>query len=260
LLASFRANCIVSDTVNTLVCFRAFFFFAYLPAFLSFKHKNGLPFMHVIVIASQKGGSGKTTLTGNLAIAAELAGKSPAVLIDTDPQGSLAAWWNVRNAESPAFASATVAELNRKLDHLEAAGYSLAFVDTPPAIAQAISAVIAQADLVLIPTRPSPHDLRAVGSTVALVQEQRKPFAFVVTQAKPNTRLTVQAMAALSAHGAVASSVIHDRIDYAASMIDGRTVQETDPNSRSAAEVGKLWEFVHERLHGSTKARKETTA
>jgi chromosome partitioning protein len=216
--------------------------------------------MHVIVLASQKGGSGKTTLTGNLAIAAELARKGPAVLIDTDPQGSLAAWWNVREAESPVFASATVAELTNKLRDLEAAGYSLAFVDTPPAIAQAISAVIAQADLVLIPTRPSPHDLRAVGSTVALVREQGKPFAFVLTQAKPNARLTVQAMAALSTHGAVAPAVIHDRIDYAASMIDGRTVQETDPNSRSAAEVGELWEFVHERLHGSTKARKEGAA
>jgi chromosome partitioning protein len=45
--------------------------------------------MHVIVLASQKGGSGKTTLTGNLAIAAELAGGGPAVLIDTDPQSSL---------------------------------------------------------------------------------------------------------------------------------------------------------------------------
>ncbi len=49
--------------------------------------------MYVIVLASQKGGSGKTTLTGNLAIAAERAGETPAVLIDTDPQGSLAAWW-----------------------------------------------------------------------------------------------------------------------------------------------------------------------
>jgi chromosome partitioning protein len=230
-----------------------------LSVFLS-NTKTGLAFMHVIVLASQKGGSGKTTLTGNLAIAAELAGRGPAVLIDTDPQGSLAAWWNVRKAEQPAFASATVADLKNKLDDLEAAGYSLAFVDTPPAIAQAISAVIARADLVLIPTRPSPHDLRAVGSTVALVQEQGKPFAFVVTQAKPNTRLTVQAMAALSAHGAVAPAIIHDRIDYAASMIDGRTVQETGPNSRSAAEVGELWEFVHERLHASKKARKEQAA
>jgi len=234
--------------------------FVFLPFDLSSKHENGLAFMHVIVLASQKGGSGKTTLTGNLAVAAELAGNLSAVLIDTDPQGSLAAWWNVRKSESPAFASATVAELKAKLESLDAAGYELAFVDTPPAIAHAISAVIAQADLVLIPTRPSPHDLRAVGSTVELVQEQGKPFAFVLTQAKPNTRLMVQAMAALSAHGTVAPAVIHDRIDYAASMIDGRTVQETDPTGRSAAEMGELWEFVRERLHGSKKARKEAVA
>ena len=152
--------------------------------------------MHVVVIASQKGGSGKTTLTGHLAIAAELAGQRPAVLIDTDPQGSLAAWWNVRTAESPAFASSTVADLEKTLNDLKAAGYSLAFVDTPPAIAEAIKAVIEKADFVLIPTRPSPHDLRAVGSTVGIVQQKAKPFAFVVTQSKPNTRLTVQAMAA----------------------------------------------------------------
>jgi chromosome partitioning protein len=238
----------------------AFVLFVFLPFYVSSKHENGLAFMHVIVLASQKGGSGKTTLTGNLAIAAELAGNLSAVLIDTDPQGSLAAWWNVRKAESPAFASATVAELQAKLESLDAAGYELAFVDTPPAIAHAISAVIAQADLVLLPIRPSPHDLRAVGSTVELVQEQGKPFAFVLTQAKPNTRLMVQAMAALSAHGTVAPAVIHDRIDYAASMIDGRTVQETDPTGRSAAEMGELWEFVRERLHGSKKARKEAAA
>jgi chromosome partitioning protein len=238
----------------------AFALFVFLPSSFSFKHENGFAFMHVIVLASQKGGSGKTTLTGNLAIAADLAGDGSAVLIDSDPQGSLAAWWNVRKTATPAFASVTVAELKSKLGELEAAGYKLAFVDTPPAIAHAIRAVIAQADLVLIPARPSPHDLRAVGSTVELAREQGKPFAFVLTQAKPNTRLMVQAMAALSAHGAVAPAVVHDRIDYAASMIDGRTVQETDPNGRSAAEMAELWEFVRERLHGSTKARKEAAA
>jgi chromosome partitioning protein len=220
------------------------------------KHEKGFSFMRVIVLASQKGGSGKTTLTGHLAIAAELAAHGSAVLIDSDPQGSLAAWWNVRKAEVPVFAAATIAKLKGKLDDLEAAGYDFAFVDTPPAIAHAIKAVIALADLVLIPTRPSPHDLRAVGSTVELVQAQGKPFVFVVTQAKPNTRLTVQAMAALSAHGAVAPAIIHDRVDYAASMIDGRTVQETDPKGRSAAEIVELWEFVQKRLHERTKARK----
>ncbi|BEC72810.1 hypothetical protein VEE57_45260 (plasmid) [Escherichia coli] len=56
-------------------------------------------------------------------------------------------------------------------------------IDTPPAITEAIRDVVKLADLVLIPTRPSPHDLRAVGSTVDIAQETGRPFAFAVTQA-----------------------------------------------------------------------------
>ena len=73
-------------------------------------------------------------------------------------------------------------------------------VDTPPAITDAIRAVVALADLVLIPVKPSPHDLRAVGRTMEIARESGKGFCFVVTQAKANALLTVQAMAALSEH------------------------------------------------------------
>ncbi|MFB8916248.1 nucleotide-binding protein, partial [Xanthomonas phaseoli] len=62
--------------------------------------------MKTLVLASQKGGAGKTTLAAHLAIAAELAGAGPVVLIDTDPQGSLSAWWNSRDANTPALAAA----------------------------------------------------------------------------------------------------------------------------------------------------------
>ena len=45
--------------------------------------------MKVIAVASQKGGTGKTTLCGHLAVQAERMGAGPVALIDTDPQGSL---------------------------------------------------------------------------------------------------------------------------------------------------------------------------
>jgi chromosome partitioning protein len=212
------------------------------------------------VLASQKGGAGKTTLAAHLAVAAEAAGDGPAVLIDTDPQGSLSAWWNVRVSETPVLAPTTMAELAEKLEVLAAAGYTVAVIDTPPAITDAIQAVVTTATLVIIPTRPSPHDLRAVGSTVELVQGAGKPFVFTVTQAKPNTRLTVQAVTALSAHGAVAGSIVHDRVDYAGSMIDGRTVIETDGKGRSAEEMTELWAFIKARLAKSTKAQNEAAA
>jgi chromosome partitioning protein len=212
--------------------------------------------MKVIVLASQKGGVGKSTLSGNLAVGAELAGDGPAVLIDTDPQGSLSAWWNAREANAPALAPATLAGLGAKLEALEAAGFAYAVVDTPPAITDAIRAVVALADLVLIPVKPSPHDLRAVGRTVEIAREGGKPFYFVVTQAKGNALLTVQAMAALSEHGVVAPAIMHDRVDYASSMTDGRTVQESDPKGRSAAEVATLWAFVKAKLQENPQARK----
>ncbi|MDC5123751.1 ParA family protein [Acinetobacter baumannii] len=212
--------------------------------------------MKKLVLATQKGGPGKTTLAGHIAVAAELAGFGPVVMIDTDPQGSLAAWWNSREAEAPAFASSTIKDLSAKLEALAQAGFKLAVIDTPPAITTSIESVVELADLVLIPARPSPHDLRAVGSTVDIVNTAKRPFAFIVTQAKPNARLTVQAMAALSAHGEVAPVLVHDRVDFASSMIDGQTVQETDPNGRSADEVSRILAFVLERLQIKKKTKK----
>lgn len=214
--------------------------------------------MKTLVIASQKGGAGKTTLAAHLAVAAEQAGAGPAVLIDTDPQGSLAAWWNVREDTAPALATASLADLPAKLEALAAAGVKLAVIDTPPAITAAIRDVVRLADLVLIPTRPSPHDLRAVGHTVDIATDAGRPFVFAVTQAKPTAQLTVQAVAALSDHGPVAPSIIHDRVGYAASMIDGRTVNETEAKGRSADEVRQLLDYLLARMHKKHKARKET--
>lgn len=87
--------------------------------------------MKTIVLASQKGGVGKTTLAGHLAVAAEKAGAGPVVVIDTDPQGSLAAWWNAREASAPAFSPLT-SDLAGQLAGLAAAGVALVIIDTPP--------------------------------------------------------------------------------------------------------------------------------
>jgi chromosome partitioning protein len=204
--------------------------------------------MRVLALASQKGGSGKTTLSGHLAVQAQLSGAGPVVLIDIDPQGSLADWWNEREAELPAFAQTTVARLASDLEVLRQQGFRLAVIDTPPAITMAIQSVIQVAELIVIPTRPSPHDLRAVGATVDLCDRAGKPLIFVVNAATPKAKITYEAAVALSQHGTVAPVTPHHRTDYAASMIDGRTVMEVDPNGRSAGEVRELWTYISDRL------------
>jgi chromosome partitioning protein len=204
--------------------------------------------MHVLVLASQKGGSGKTTLSGHLAVEAMLAGVGPVALIDTDPQGSLAEWWNARSAPEPHFAKVGLLQLSEALHQLDQAGIRLAVIDTPPAITESISHVIAHADLVVVPTRPSPHDLRAVGATVDLAERHGKTVLFVVNAATPRARITGEAAVALSQHGTVAPVTVHHRVDFAASMIDGRTVGEVAARSSSTKEVRELWTYIQSRL------------
>ncbi len=204
--------------------------------------------MHILVVASQKGGSGKTTLSGHLAVEAQNAGVGGVALIDTDPQGSLSHWWNARAAREPLFAKVGLLELGEALEHLSRSGIRLTVIDTPPAITESISYVIGHADLVILPTRPSPHDLRAVGATVDIADRHGKPVLFVINAATPRARITGEAAVALSQHGTVAPVTIHQRVDFAASMVDGRTVGEVMAKSASAKEIRELWIYVQGRL------------
>jgi chromosome partitioning protein len=209
--------------------------------------------MRIIALVSQKGGVGKTTLAGHLAVEAERTGAGPVALLDTDPQGSLAAWWNARTDEIPLFAKAEIGNLIPQLAALAKEGIKLVMIDTPPAITENIRAVVQAADLVVIPTRPSPHDLRAVGATVDLVEAAHKPMVFVVNGAASRAKITGDAAIVLSQHGTVAPVTVHQRVDFAVSMIDGRTAGELAPGSNSAREIAELWIYVNARVSKSVK-------
>ena len=204
--------------------------------------------MHVLAIASRKGGSGKTTLTGHLSVEAERRGHGPVAILDIDPQGSLADWWNEREAASPVFVNTTLEALAGDIARLRATGIRTVIIDTPPAITGAIRQVVDVCDLVLIPTRPSPHDLRSVTATVELVEDMGKPLVFVINAATPRARITKEAIAALSQHGPLAPSLIHQRVDFASSMIDGRTVMELPNAPLAALEIERIWEYLANRM------------
>ncbi len=204
--------------------------------------------MQVMAFASQKGGAGKTTLAGHVAVQAERMGKGPIALLDADPQGSLADWWNERAADTPAFVKTTIEDLNDDIERLRDLGFELLIIDTPPAITSTIATVIGLSDLVVSPTRPSPHDLRSVARTVDLAESLDKPLLFVVNAAPARAKITVNVAVALSQHGTLAPSIIHQRSDFASSMIDGRTVMEVSRNSPSAGEIAELWEYLEWRL------------
>lgn len=205
--------------------------------------------MQVIVVLSQKGGSGKTTLSGHIAVQAELSGAGPVGVLDADPQESLTDWRHSRRGDSPRFGQTTLWRLRGDVERMRDQGVKLLVVDTPPGITATIRGAVDLADLVVIPAKPSPHDLRALGKTVSLVEGRGKPLVFVVNCASSRARITADAAIALSQHGTLAPTIMHQRADFASSMIDGRTVMEVARTSRSALEVAELWSYLSSRLN-----------
>lgn len=198
--------------------------------------------VRTIAVVSRKGGAGKTTLAAALAVEAERRGHRT-VILDTDPQGGLAGWWNAREAETPVFVEA-IGNLRKTLETLADRGFALAFIDTPPQVSSAIAAVVEVADVALVPVRPSPNDLRAISATVDLVEKAGRRLIFVINSTKPRVKLTAEAAIALSQHGTVAPVYVADRADYAGAMTDGRTAPELDPAGKAASEIRALWSYI----------------
>jgi chromosome partitioning protein len=215
--------------------------------------------MHIIVVASQKGGAGKTTLLRSLAVAAQQSGAATAIL-DTDPQGSLTSWWNRREEQTPALVKFAPEDLEAAAEKLEAAGIEFLFIDTPPSVHPQLAALLRQATLAVVPVRPSPDDLDAVGDTLSLIEAAGCPFVFVLTQAKPRTKLQMQAVMALAKHGKLAPTVIHDRTDFPTAAITGRTVTEVEQEGPSAKEVRDVLDYVLTQLRKSAPAAAVTSA
>ena len=167
-------------------------------------------------------------------------------------------WWNRRQADTPAISVLpNLQALPGRVEELRRSGVALVLIDTPPAITNAIRGAMQVANLVAMPVRPSPHDLDAIGATIDLAHQAKAEFVFVLTQAKLHARVTPQAVALLSAHGTVASSIIQDRVIYASAMIDGRTAVDIDPKGAAAVEVFELWRFLQERMKDGQKGREK---
>jgi chromosome partitioning protein len=198
--------------------------------------------MHTICIAAQKGGAGKTTLARNIAVAAAQDGKR-VLCLDLDPQQSLRQWWQAREVDAPMMLNSDPAPHALK-ETIEAARqqFDLVVIDTPPAAPAWLADTLAIADLALIPVRPSPDDLRAVGATIGALNSARVPFAFVMSQT-PRAKLTEEAARVLAQHGRVAPVNIAQRVVYAETGASGLGVIETS-DSKAAQEMTAAWDYV----------------
>ena len=204
--------------------------------------------MKTLSILSRKGGTGKTTIAVHLAVAAERAGQTT-VLIDLDPQSSAIRWGDTRQDETPVVISAHASRLPDLLKEAEARGADLAIIDTAAHAETSALAAARAATFALIPCRPASLDLLAIDATVDIVKLAKTPACIVFNGTQPRGSLTDEARRAVAAYDipCVPTSLGH-RIAFVHALIDGLTVQETQPRSKASTEIHALYEYISNRI------------
>lgn len=209
--------------------------------------------MQIFSLISQKGGAGKSTLARQLAVLAGEAGTS--ILIDRDPQGTSTKWWQRRQALQPSLERPDLLDLDGT--DLTAAvtalrkQHGIVFVDTRPAVAEPEAEAARIADLVIVPVRPSPDDLEAVGETLKILRRLDKRAVVIVNAAKNEVRAR-DARAALSRYPVPVCPVhVGDRAVYLDASLEGRGVGEMrGAAARDAhAELRTVWNWILEVAH-----------
>ncbi len=202
---------------------------------------------HVITIAQQKGGSGKTTLSINLAIEAVYRGLKVAV-VDTDPQGSLGRWFMTRleHHDKPDLELSTasawgvayeVGKLTKNFD--------LVIIDTPPKADSDLRPALRVADLVVVPVAASHVDLWATEGVLDLAHRERRPALIALNRIKSNTRLGTEiAQSASELDATLAQSTLANRVAYAEASGQGKAVREMPRAKIAADEVEMLFDEI----------------
>lgn len=200
----------------------------------------------VIVLATQKGGSGKSTIARSLATELSLRGR--VAMLDLDPQGSLTKWWGRREADDLKLITglSSADKIAPAVEALRGQGFDWLVIDTPGARDEATRIALRSADLVLVPVHPSQDDLDAVGPTVAEIKEAGAEFIFILSRTT-RARIVDEVGRLLAAHGRVAPAVIGARVSHGEAATRGLTAAEVG-NAAAAEEVKALADYVLESI------------
>jgi chromosome partitioning protein len=202
--------------------------------------------MIVIAVANSKGGTGKTTLTSALAVCAAKESKRVA-MVDLDPQKSLVAWWKRRGrSENPTIFEGCETAADA-VDRLELDGWDWVFLDGPPSYLAVIADMMAAANFVLIPVKPSVVDMLATQDAIALARESGAAYAVVINDAGPKERVVDKARDSLLSFGVpLLETVIVHRVSHITGMTVGKSAAEVNSGRDTAAaeEIDNLWREV----------------
>ena len=200
--------------------------------------------MTIIAVLNPKGGSGKTTLSTNLARAIHERGFS-VLVVDSDPQGS-ARDWHASTDNNPIPLISLDRPNNIKTLSSVAKGYDYVVIDGAAKLEDMIAATIKCSDFILIPVQPSPYDLWAASDLVEFIKARQevtngKPLAsFVISRSIQGTKLGNEICKALEEYNlGLLETQITQRQVYPQTAAEGLSVFD-GTNVEAIAEIKKL--------------------
>ena len=199
----------------------------------------------IIAFSNQKGGSGKTTLTANLAVLWSNSQYKVAV-IDSDAQKSLTYWHDARKKyygnndtgiDVYPYSTSTIIEDVKNIKRK----YNFIVIDSPPSITYDTIQVLRSVDKVFVPVQPSPVDLLATIPFLNLVRQERKKSTIILNRVLPRANLTDAMILRLRYAGAkLARSRISNKVIFAETYAVGRGVIDISVASDASKEIIKL--------------------
>lgn len=204
--------------------------------------------MYSLAVISRKGGTGKTTLAIHLAVAAMQFGLKTAV-IDLDPQASAAKWGDIRGEDGLTVVSSHASRLKQVLHTAKQHGAEFIVIDTGAKTGDDAEVATEVADLALIPCRPGVLDLQAISATVKVANYANVPAHIVFNCVKPQSVMILNARRALEIYDAkCVPCTIGDYVAFSYSLVDGRTAQEFDPESKPSSQINALFKYLMREL------------
>jgi chromosome partitioning protein len=204
--------------------------------------------LRVIVVFSQKGGSGKSTVSIHVSVEASKTQKT--ALIDADGQGTGQAWASGRANDEPAVVAGSPSNIHALLESAEADGYELAIVDCPPHIVAGAAELVSVADLVVVPVQPTFPDMAALNKALSVITAAGKPFVFVLNRADKRSPETKDALSTLAEVAPVCPEYFGDRVAFGRALSSGLAVSEFTSNvdDKAASEARAVYQWLMEKM------------